>query len=205
MEERQLICVVTIYLTKTRSRKPQDWRFRMSVILCAIRGGPECLPTIAQAITLAQETGLTVHFLYIANRDLLSSANSAQARAISGQIRKMGESVLRTALDLASTQGVTAQGVIRQGNVGDEIASLCRDLGADYLILGRPQAQEGKNVFSNALLAQFIEQIEQQTGAKVVPVDGVVSALPGMGEGRLVERRGLCHSLIKQGMLEHGH
>jgi len=35
--------------------------------------------------------------------------------------------------------------------------------------------------------------------------DIVGSAPPGMGKGRPVERRGSCHSLIKQGMLEHGH
>jgi nucleotide-binding universal stress UspA family protein len=144
----------------------------MGVILCAIRGGPECLPAIAQAITLAQETGFTVHFLYIVNRDLLSSANSAQARAISGQIRKMGESVLRTALAWASTEDVTAHGVIRQGNVGDEIASLCRDLEADYLVIGHPQPHEERNVFSEALLPQFTEQIEKQTGTEVVLLDG---------------------------------
>jgi nucleotide-binding universal stress UspA family protein len=144
----------------------------MGVILCTIRGGPECLPAIAQAITLAQETGFTVYFLYIVNRDLLSSANSAQARAISGQIRQMGRSVLRTALAWASTEDVTAQGVIRQGNVGDEIAGLCRDLEADYLILGQSQAHEERNVFSEALLPQFMEQIKKQTGAEVVPLDG---------------------------------
>ena len=144
----------------------------MSVILCAIRGGPEYQPAIAQAISLAQETGFPVHLLYIVNRDLLSSTNGAQARAISGQIRQMGRSVLRTALAWASTEDVTAQGVIRQGNVGDEIASLCRDLGADYLILGKPQAQEEKNTFSDALLAQFIEQIEKQTGTRVVSLHG---------------------------------
>ena len=144
----------------------------MSVILCAIRGGPECLPAIAQAITLAQETDFTVHFLYIVNRDLLSSANSAQTRAASRQIRKMGQSVLRTALDLASKQGVTAQGVIRQGNVAEQIAGLCRDLEADYLVLGRPQPHEERNVFSEALLPEFIERIEKQTGTEVVPLDG---------------------------------
>jgi len=144
----------------------------MGVILCAIRGGPECQPAIAQAITLAQETGLPVHFLYIVNRDLLSSASSSRVGAISGQIRQMGKSVLRTALDLASRQGVTAQGVIRQGDVGDEIVSLCRDLEADYLILGQPQAQGEKDAFSEASLAQFIEQIEKQTETKVVPIDG---------------------------------
>jgi nucleotide-binding universal stress UspA family protein len=157
---------------KTRSCKPQDWRFRMSVILCAIRGGPECQPTIAQAITLAQETGLPVHFLYVVNRGLLSTANGAQARAISGQIRQMGRSVLRTALAWASAEDVTAQGVIRQGNVGDEIAGLCRDLEADYLVVGRPQLHEERNVFSEAQLPELIEQIEQQTGAEVVPLDG---------------------------------
>ncbi|MBC8262843.1 MAG: universal stress protein [Anaerolineales bacterium] len=144
----------------------------MSVILCAIRGGPECQPTIAQAISLAQETGLTVHFLYIVNRDLLSSADGAHVGAISGQIHQMGRSVLRTALAWASTEDVTAQGVIRQGNVGDEIASLCRDLEADYLILGQPQAQGEKDTFSEGLLSQFIERIEKQTGAEVVPLDG---------------------------------
>ncbi len=144
----------------------------MSVILCAIRGGPECQPTIAQAISLAQETGFPVHFLYVINHGLLSSANGAQARAISGQIRQMGRSVLRTALAWASTEDVTAQGVIRQGNVGDEIASLCCDLAADYLVIGRPRPHEETNIFPENLLPQFIQQIEKQTGAEVVPLDG---------------------------------
>ena len=144
----------------------------MGVILCAIRGGPECQPAIAQAITLAQETGLPVHFLYVVNRGLLSSANSAPARTISGQIRQMGRSVLRTALAWASTEDVTAQGVIRQGNVGDEIAGLCRDLEADYLVIGRPQPHEEGNVFSETLLPEFIQQIENETGAEVIPLDG---------------------------------
>jgi nucleotide-binding universal stress UspA family protein len=144
----------------------------MSVILCAIRGGPECQPTIAQAISLAQETGLPVHFLYIVNRDLVSSANGPRVRAISGQVRQMARSVLRTALAWAGTEDVTAQGVIRQGNVGDEIASLCRDLEADYLVIGRPRPHEERNVFPEDLLPQFIQQIEKQTGAEVVPLDG---------------------------------
>lgn len=177
----------------------------MGVIVCAIRGGRDSQASIDKAIALARETDLPVHFLYVVNRDLLSSASSNRAPAISKHIGEMGRAVLHTAQAMASAQGIRARGLVRQGKVGDEIASLCRDLGADYLILGRPQAQEGKNVFSNALLAQFIEQIEQQTGAKVVPVDGVGSTQPGMGKGRPVERRGSCHSLIKQGMLEHGH
>jgi len=144
----------------------------MTGIVCAIRGGPDSQTTIAQATALAQETGLPVHFLYVVNRDLLSRASSNHAQAISEQIRQMGKAVLCTAQAVASAQGVRARGVIRQGNVGDEIADLCRDLDADYLVLGRPQIRGERNVFSEALLAQFIERIEDQTGVKVVPVDG---------------------------------
>jgi K+-sensing histidine kinase KdpD len=141
----------------------------MGVIVCAIRGGPESQATIVKAVALAQETDLPLHFLYVVNRDLLSSASSNRARAMSKHIRQMGKAVLHTAQVMASAQGVRARGLVRQGKVGDEIASLCHDLGAGYLILGRPQAQRGKNVFSEALLAQFIERIEKQTEAKVVP------------------------------------
>ena len=70
------------------------------------------------------------------------------------------------------TSSLLAQGVIRQGNVGEEIAGLCRDLEADYLVVGHPQPHEERNVFSEDLLPQFIEQIEKRTGAKVVPLDG---------------------------------
>jgi nucleotide-binding universal stress UspA family protein len=141
----------------------------MGVIVCAIRGGPDSQATIAKAVALAQETDLPVHFLYVVNCDLLSSASSNYARAISKHIRQMGRAVLQKAQAMASVQGVRARGLVRQGKVGDEIASLCHDLGANYLILGRPQAQTEKNIFSEALLAQFIQRIEKQTGAEVVP------------------------------------
>lgn len=141
----------------------------MGVIVCAIRGGPESQATIVKAVALAQETDLPLRFLYVVNRDLLPTASSNRARAISKHIGQMGRAVLHTAQAMASAQGVRSRGLVRQGKVGDEIASLCHDLGAGYLILGRPQAQRGKNVFSEALLAQFIERIEKQTEAKVVP------------------------------------
>ena len=38
----------------------------MPGIVCAIRGGPASRPTIAKSIQLAEETGLTLYFLYVA-------------------------------------------------------------------------------------------------------------------------------------------
>lgn len=140
----------------------------MGTIVCAIRGGPDSKATIAQAITLAQKTDLLLHFLYVVNLDFLSRVGSSRVHTISEEMHQMGKFILLTAQATATVQGVTAQGVVRHGNVGDEIIGLCRELDADYVILGQPQVQGKENVFTKNLLKEFRERIERETGAKVI-------------------------------------
>jgi nucleotide-binding universal stress UspA family protein len=144
----------------------------MSGIVCAVRGGPHSKGTIAQAIGLAQQTGLPLYFLYVVNLDFLSHTAVSRVHTISEQMHQMGEFILLTAQDTAAAQGINAQGVVRHGNVGEEIIDLCRELGADYLVLGRPQVQTEDSVFTQELLKRFVERTEQQTGAKVILPEG---------------------------------
>jgi nucleotide-binding universal stress UspA family protein len=144
----------------------------VSGIICAIRGGPNSQPTIARAIALAQETGLSLHFLYVVNLDFLSHTTSSRVHTISQEMHQMGEFILLTAQSAAAAQGVTAQGLVRQGNVREEIIALCHELAADYLVVGQPQVGREESVFTQELLARFIERIEKQTGAVVVLSDG---------------------------------
>jgi nucleotide-binding universal stress UspA family protein len=144
----------------------------MGGIVCAIRGGPHSQATIIRAIALAKDTGLSLHFLYVVNLDFLSHTSSSRVHTASQQMHQMGEFILLTAQASAASQGVTAQGVVRHGDVLDEIIHLCHELGADYLVLGRPQFQHEESVFNQALLTQFIERTEKQTQAKIVLPDG---------------------------------
>jgi nucleotide-binding universal stress UspA family protein len=140
----------------------------MSGIVCAIRGGPDSQTTIAEAIALARETGAPLHFLYVVNLDFMSHTTSTRVHTISEEMRQMGEFILLAAQAQASAQGIAAEGVVRRGNVAEEIVDLCRELAAGYLVLGRPQFQKEESVFTEDLLAQFIRETEEQTGAKVV-------------------------------------
>lgn len=140
----------------------------MGGIVCAIRGGPDSQDTIAEAITLAKETGLSLSFLYVVNLDFMSHTSSSRVHTISEQMHQMGEFILLTAQNRATRQGVTAQTVVRHGNVRDEIIGLCHELEAGYLVLGWPRFRREDSVFTQDLLTQFIERTEQQTGAKVV-------------------------------------
>jgi len=144
----------------------------MSGIVCAIRGGPDSQATIAKAIALATDTGLPLYFLYIVNLDFMSHTASSRVHTISEEMHQMGEFILLTAQTTASAQGVPAKGVVRHGNVGEEIIGLCHELAADYLVLGRPQVQREESLFTYELLTQFVEQTEEQTGAKVLLTGG---------------------------------
>jgi hypothetical protein len=138
----------------------------MSGILCAVRGGLESRATITQAISLARTTGLPVQFVYVLNEELVPGTGSDRARAVANQFRQMGVSVLLAAQALAHSQGVLARGSARQGNVEAEIASACRELGAEYLVLNRPR--EGKDGRSSPISTQFAERLRKQGGTEIV-------------------------------------
>jgi len=144
----------------------------MSGIVCAVRGGPDSRDTIARAIAQAQATGLPLYFLYVVNLDFLSHTSSSRVHTISQEMHQMGEFILLAAQAKAEAQGVQAEGVVRHGNVGEEIVKLCHELNVDYLVLGRPKVQEEESVFTQELLRKFIEDTEEQTGAQVLLPEG---------------------------------
>jgi K+-sensing histidine kinase KdpD len=145
----------------------------MAGIVCAIRGGSDSQATIAQAISLAQRTGLPLNFIYVVNLDFLSHTTRSRVHVISKEMRQMGEFILLAAQSSAAAQGVAAGGMVRQGNVGKEIVATCHELSAEYLVLGRPRFEREESLFTQELLTRFITETEKQTGATVVlPEEG---------------------------------
>lgn len=144
----------------------------MSGIVCAVRGGPASRPTIEKSIQLAEETQLPLYFLYVVNLDFLSRTSSSRIHLISKQMHEMGEFILITAQAEAQAKGIQAEGIVRQGNIRDEIVTLCRETGARYVILGKPKTQSAEeNVFTHEHLDEFALRIEAESGAKIVLTD----------------------------------
>ena len=146
----------------------------MPGIVCAIRGGPASQPTITRAIALAQETGLPLYFLYVVNLDFLSQTPTSRVHTISQEMHEMGEFILLMAQETCARQAITAEGVVRHGSVAEEVISLCHELEADYLVLGKPRVEQEDTVFTHDLLREFVARTEEQTGATVVFPEGDV-------------------------------
>ncbi len=139
----------------------------MSGILCAIRGGPASQPTIKLAIETAQKYTLPIYFLYIVDLDFLAATNSTRLQTISEEMVEMGEFILLATQTQAEREGVTAHGIVRHGDVREEIISLCHEVHANYVILGKPK-EEKTNVFTHDHLKSFAEIISEETGAEVL-------------------------------------
>lgn len=147
----------------------------MPGIVCAVRGGPASQATIAKAISLAQQTGLPLYFLYVVNLDFLSQTPTSRVHTISREMHQMGEFILLMAREAAAREGISAEGVVRHGSVGEEVIGLCHELEAGYLVLGKPRVEQEDAVFTRELLHQFVARTEEQTGATVILSEGDVS------------------------------
>jgi nucleotide-binding universal stress UspA family protein len=140
----------------------------MSGIICAIRGGPHSKTTITRAIDLAKETGLTLYFLYIVNLEFLSHTSSSRIHTIMEEMQQMGEFILLSAQAAAAAKQIEAQCITRHGGVREEMIRLCREIDADYLVLGQPRIERDDTHFTSQMLETFIERTEQETGAQIV-------------------------------------
>ena len=140
----------------------------MPGIVCAVRGGPASQPTIAKAIAFAKTTGLPLYFLYVVNVDFLTHTPTSRVHTISQEMHQMGEFILLMAQEASARQGISAEGVVRHGSVGEELIGLCHELQADYLVLGKPKVEQEDTVFTEDRLRDFVVRTEEQTGAIVV-------------------------------------
>jgi nucleotide-binding universal stress UspA family protein len=145
----------------------------MSGVVCAIRGGPASQPTIEKAISLAKEYLLPLYFLYVVNLDFLERTASSRVHLISKEMHQMGDFILLSAQEKAQKEGVVSEGIVRDGNVSEEIVGLCRELKADYVVLGRPKGEDDEaNVFTNERLWILANLVEGASGAKAVFTNG---------------------------------
>lgn len=140
----------------------------MPGIVCAIRGGPASQITMDKAINLASTTGLPLFFLYVVNLDFLSHTASSRVQTISRELHQMGDFILLAAKERANALDIAAQSVIRKGSVGEEIIAICREVDADYVVLGQPLGEDEQDVFTQERILEFSQRIETESGAQVL-------------------------------------
>jgi len=134
-------------------------------IVCATRGGEGSEPTVERAIELAQERGLGLTFLHIADLEFMRRAPTGRVSQVAEELRKMGEFLMLRLVDRAQAAGVKADFAVRQGRFEDQLLSHLEETRPAVLILGCPQPDTC--VMEPTMLSRLAQEIEEQTAVQV--------------------------------------
>lgn len=137
----------------------------MGRILCATRGGEGSQPTLDGAIALAKERGDSLVFLFVADVSFLNQTAAPLVVDVELRLEHMGRFQLTRARELATSQGVEAQTLVRRGRLRPELVAAAREVGATLIVLGRPTGQTA--VFETETLPAFAAALEAEAGIEV--------------------------------------
>jgi nucleotide-binding universal stress UspA family protein len=134
-------------------------------IVCATRGGEGSEPTVEWAIALAQERGLRLTFLYIADLEFMRRATTGRVSLAAEELRKMGEFIMMTLVEQAQARGIEADFAVREGRFEDQLLRYLVETRPAMLILGCPQPDTC--LLEPTILSRLAQKIEEQTGVQV--------------------------------------
>jgi nucleotide-binding universal stress UspA family protein len=135
----------------------------MGCIVCATRGGEGSRAAQEAAIRYALENQYKLIFIYVVDFKTLDDFDDSLLPSVREELTWLGQSLLRIARHRAEQAGVTAEIVIREGDVMLEIEDFLREIKADQLILGAPRGTTA-NVFGDDAIEKFAQRIQQDTG-----------------------------------------
>jgi nucleotide-binding universal stress UspA family protein len=134
-------------------------------IVCATRGGEGSEPTIERAIALAQERGLRLTFLYIADLEFMKRATTGRVSLAAEELRKMGEFIMMTLVEQAQARGIEADFAVCEGRFEDQLLRYLVETRPAMLILGCPQPDTC--LLEPPILSHLAQKVEEQTGVRV--------------------------------------
>jgi len=114
----------------------------MGVILCATRGGEASYPTQDAVIALAKEQGDELVFLYVADISFLNRTAAPLVVDVEARLEKLGQFQLVMAQERAAAQGITAQAIVRRGQLRGELIAVAKEIGATLIVMGRSLGPE---------------------------------------------------------------
>jgi nucleotide-binding universal stress UspA family protein len=123
---------------------------------------------LKKAIAWARERSDKLVFLFAADTSFRNQTAAPLVVNVGSRLEWMGRFQLAMAKELAASQGVTAQIVVRQGKLRIEPVATAEEMDATLILLGRPVGQDV--VFGEAALQAFAALWQSETGIEVFVV-----------------------------------
>jgi nucleotide-binding universal stress UspA family protein len=137
----------------------------MGKILCATRGGEASYRTQDAVIALAKELEDKLVFLYVADISFLNQIAAPSAVDVESRLEKLGNFQLVMAQERAAEQGVSAQAIVRKGQLRAELIIVAEEIGATIIVMGSSGGLDA--AFEDTELQIFADGLQAETGIEV--------------------------------------
>src|SRR5690606_31870947 len=137
----------------------------MGTVVCATRGGEGSRAVQLKAIDIARTQKLGLVFLYVVDQAQVLEHDDVLKDAIHDELHWLARVSLNIAQQRAERAGISAEVVIRDGAVKDEIEAFLRHNEVSMLLLGAPRGTSPH--FGDDAVERFAHTIEQDTGVPV--------------------------------------
>ncbi len=141
----------------------------MNEIVCATRGGEASRAVQMAAIEQARATGNQLVFLYVVSPNTVTDIEPGLEETVLEELVWVGKAMLNVAEYRARSEGVTAEKVVRVGDVRNEICEYLTERQAELLLLGAPRAAT-ISIFGDDPVERFASSINENTGVDVAVV-----------------------------------
>jgi nucleotide-binding universal stress UspA family protein len=137
----------------------------MGIILCATRGGEASYSTQDAVIALAKKQGDELVFLYVVDISFLNHTAAPLVGDVESSLEKLGQFQLVMAQERSAAQGITAQAIVRQGQLRVELGTVAKEIGATLIVMGRSHGPDA--AFEESALQLFADDLQSETGIEV--------------------------------------
>lgn len=137
-------------------------------LVCATRGGEGSRVAQLTAIEMAKSKDQHLIFLYVVDSQRVAEQKEVLQEAMHAEFHWLANALLNIARQRAERAGLSAEVIVREGIVKDEIEQFLRDNEASMLLLGAPRGTSPQ--FGDEAIERFAHAIEEDTGVPVTVV-----------------------------------
>ncbi len=141
-----------------------------STIVCGVTGSAHAQKAALEAAVLAKRDNAKLVYVYAVDASFLSSGRGTvelSSEAVNDSLANLGEHILFHAEQLARTQGVVPEKVLRRGPVLEVLKQVVSEQKADILLLGHEERSFFDRMLFKGSVEDHVQELKGQTGVEV--------------------------------------
>lgn len=138
------------------------------VLVCATRGGEGSRAAQLTAVEMARSQGLHLVFLYVVDATRITEYDEVLQEAVRAEFHWLANALLNIARQRAEHAGLSAEVIVLEGPVKEQIEQFLRQKRAKRLVLGAPRGTSPQ--FGDEAIERYARSIEEDTGVAVTVV-----------------------------------